>query len=76
MTCGMISCILVASQTKREGKTCNCQPVELGKEFAETIALQMGDTGVLPLRSQLLNDLLGAVLVHGSRITAQELFLF
>lgn len=53
----------------------HCQPVELDKEFAEIIALQMGDVGVVLLRSQLLNDLLGAVLVHGNRITAQELFL-
>lgn len=53
-----------------------CPPVELNKEFAEIIGLQMGDVGVLHLRGQLLNDLLGAVLVHSNRITAQELFLF
>lgn len=53
----------------------HCQPVEWDKEFAEAIALQMGNVGALHLRSQLLNYLLGAVLVHSNRITAQELFL-
>lgn len=50
--------------------------MELNKEFAEIIGLQMGDVDVLHLRGQLLNDLLGAVLVHSNRLTAQELFLF
>lgn len=50
--------------------------MELNKEFAEIIGLQMGNVGILHLRGQLLNDLLGAVLVHSNRITAQELFLF
>ena len=44
--------------------------MKLDKEFSEIIALQMGDVGVLHLRSRLLNDLLGAVLVHGNRIIA------
>lgn len=47
--------------------------MELDKEFVEIIVLQLGDVGVLHWRGQLLNDLLGAVLVYGNRITAQEL---
>lgn len=47
-----------------------CQPVERGTEFAQIIAVQVEDVGVLRWRSQLLNYLLGAVLMHGNRITA------
>jgi len=46
------------------------------RSFAVIIALQVRDVGVLHLRSRLLNDLLGAVLVHGNRITAQDCFCF
>lgn len=55
---------------------CHCQPVELEKEFAGIAALQMGVVDILNLKWWLPNDLLGAVLVHGNSITAQEQFFF